>query len=181
MFKKYVDDEISLVLMEPALAPVLFKLYEENHDYLARWLAWPAFTKEEKDIESFAVRSLKEYAEQSSLNVAIEYKGEIVGVSGYNTIDPKLSKAIIGYWIIESAQGKGIVTRVCNFLIEYAFESLGLHKVEIHAATGNVPSRGVCERLGMTLEGIITNNERVGETIVDHAIYGIHNKSWPGA
>ena len=50
-----------------------------------------------------------------------------------------------------------------------------MEKVQIAAADGNAKSRAVCERLGMKLEGIITNRERIGDRILNHAIYGIHN------
>jgi ribosomal-protein-serine acetyltransferase len=74
----------------------------------------------------------------------------------------------------ESAQGHGIITRVCKKLIEIAFNELNIHKIEISAATENFASRAVCERLGMELEGIISNAENLNGRIVDHAIYGLH-------
>ena len=50
-----------------------------------------------------------------------------------------------------------------------------MEKVQIAATEGNVKSRAVCDRLGMKLEGIVTNRERIGDRILNHAIYGIHN------
>ena len=41
-------------------------------------------------------------------------------------------------------------------------------------ATENLASRAICERLGMKLEGIISNAENLNGRIVDHAIYGLH-------
>jgi len=51
---------------------------------------------------------------------------------------------------------------------------LEMDKVQLSAAVENIPSRSVAERAGMTLEGVITNQEKVGDRILDHAIYGIH-------
>jgi len=65
---------------------------------------------------------------------------------------------------------------VCKHLITYAFKTLNVDKVQISVATGNKPSRAICERLGMKLEGIISNEERVGNKILDHAIYATHSK-----
>ncbi|NRB70176.1 MAG: GNAT family N-acetyltransferase, partial [Vibrio sp.] len=50
-------------------------------------------------------------------------------------------------------------------------------KVQLSAAKDNLPSRRVAERVGMTLEGIITNEEKIGDRILDHAIYGIHRQN----
>ncbi|WP_432454898.1 GNAT family N-acetyltransferase [Agarivorans sp. QJM3NY_29] len=66
------------------------------------------------------------------------------------------------------------MTRVCKKLIDIAFDELQMHKVEISAATENLASRAVCERLGLKLEGVISNAENLNGRIVDHAIYALH-------
>ena len=81
----------------------------------------------------------------------------------------------IGYWLSKHHQGNGIVTRVVKHLIDFAFNELNMEKVQLSAAVENRASRrSVAERSGMTLEGVITNQEKIGERILDHAIYGIH-------
>ena len=97
-----------------------------------------------------------------------------MGNCGFHSINHELKVAEIGYWIGKEFQGKGIMTRVCRYLVDYAFSKLNIDKIEISAAEKNLRSRAVCERIGMQLEGIITNREKVGDQILDHAIYGIH-------
>jgi ribosomal-protein-serine acetyltransferase len=174
MFKLNVDDEINLCLMHESFAPRYVELAKENFEYLSKWLAWPAVCRTEDEFKRFIQRSLHQYADQKSMNCAIEYRGNIVGTAGFNSIDFELRKVEIGYWMAENAQGNGVMTRVCRYLIDYAFCHLAMEKVEISAATNNRASRAVCERLGMKLEGIITNEERVNNRILDHAVYGLH-------
>ena len=69
------------------------------------------------------------------------------------------------------------MTRVCRALIGVAFNELGMHKVQISAATGNRRSRALCERLGATLEGVITRAGVVNGVTLDHAVYRIHRES----
>jgi ribosomal-protein-serine acetyltransferase len=52
-----------------------------------------------------------------------------------------------------------------------------MQKVQMSVAVENTRSRAVCERLGMVLEGIITNEEKIGERILDHAIYGLYREN----
>jgi len=59
-----------------------------------------------------------------------------------------------------------------------AFIELSMSKVEISAAVENQASRSVCERLGFTLEGIITRAENLNGRIVDHAVYGLSRTAW---
>jgi len=49
-----------------------------------------------------------------------------------------------------------------------------MEKVEIRVATKNLPSRNVCEKLGCSLEGEVSNSERLGGNIVTHAVYAVH-------
>jgi len=52
-----------------------------------------------------------------------------------------------------------------------------MQKVQISVAVDNQPSRKVCERLGFSLEGVITRSENLNGRVVDHAIYGLSRKS----
>lgn len=174
MFQLTVDDEIKLLLIHEDFVPRYVKLVENNYEYLSQWLAWPRFCKTPDDFKKFVNSSLQKYADGESLTCAIEYHGEIVGNCGFNTINHALKKVEIGYWLGEEYQGNGIVTRVCRFLQNYAFTELKMEKVQISVAENNFPSRAVCDRLSMKLEGIITNSEKVGNNILSHAIYGIH-------
>ncbi|MFT5880659.1 MAG: ribosomal-protein-serine acetyltransferase [Moritella sp.] len=174
MFKLIIDDEINLCLVHQSFVPRYAALAKDNYDHLSEWLAWPYICKTEDDFKKFVLGSLHDYADNKSMNCAIEYKGEIVGNISFNTIDVAVKKVEIGYWLASRAQGNGIMTRACQSLIDYAFNQMNMDKVEIAAAVDNAPSRAVCERLGMTLEGVITNAEKVGDRILSHAIYGLH-------
>lgn len=175
MFQIIIDDEITLNLVNESCAPKYVQLVNESSEYICKWMAWPAFCKTESDFKVFIKRSLHKYVDGQSLNCAIEYNGEVVGNCGFNTINHQLDKVEIGYWLGRQFQGKGIITRACQALIHYAFTELAIDKVQISAAEHNQPSRAVCERLGMQLEGIITNKEKIGEKILNHAIYSLHN------
>ncbi|WP_457667755.1 GNAT family N-acetyltransferase [Thiolapillus sp.] len=174
MFRLVIDEELHLVFLEEALAAPVFELIDANREYLGRWLPWVPDTRSVADVQMFIQRSITGFSNMSGLVCAIEYRGEIVGIISYNKISRKLKKVEIGYWLAENRQGQGIMTRCCHRLIDHAFVSMDMEKVEIRVAVDNQPSRRLCERLGMTLEGIISNAERLSQGIVAHAIYGLH-------
>jgi ribosomal-protein-serine acetyltransferase len=93
-------------------------------------------------------------------------------------VDMMDQKAEVGYWIDRDAEGRGIVTRACERFLAFAFEDLGLHRVELLAATGNERSRAVAERLGMVLEGTGRENGRIAGGFVDLVTYGILDREW---
>lgn len=176
MFTVTIDKDIKLCLIHPSFAPRYVELAQENHEHLSQWLSWPYFCKTEGDFNAFIQYSLHQYADNKSMTCAIEYKGSIVGNISFNTVNHDIKKVEIGYWLAANLQGKGIITRSCQYLIDYAFSNLKMNKVQISAAEGNAASRSVCERLGMELEGVITNAEKVGDRILTHAIYGLHRQ-----
>ena len=55
-------------------------------------------------------------------------------------------------------------------------KTLKMQKVQISVATNNKSSKAVCERLGMTLEGIIANSENIEGQILNHMVYGIFSQ-----
>ena len=175
MFSSKIDNEIKLALVQESFAPMYVELVKENFTYLKQWLTWPPHCQNEQDFASFIRKSLHDYADGKSMVCGIFFNEKLVGNVSFNTINHRLKKVEIGYWLAESVQGNGIMTRVCKKLIEIAFNELEMHKVEISAATENVASRAVCERLGMKLEGIISNSENLNGRIVDHAIYELHH------
>lgn len=173
MFAYTLDNEIRLLLLHESMDKRLCQLVNENRDYLTKWLPWVPNSQTPQHYQAYIKQSLTQYANGQAMVCAIEYQGAIVGVGGFNSIDRHLSVAALGYWLGEAYQGNGVMTRVCQFLLDYAFDELQLSKVQLAAAVGNKPSRQIAKRLGMELEGVIRRQEKVGDQVLDHAVYGI--------
>ena len=174
MYKHSVDNEIFLCLPDRKHSLALKDIVEVDFDYLSEWLEWPRTVKSEVDFNKFIESSIAKLATGSAMTNIIEYRGEVAGIAGFNSIDKDLKRVEMGYWLASRFQGKGIMTRVCNFLAEYAFRNLEIEKVQISVAENNIPSRQLCKRLGMCKEGTITNEEKVGDRILNHVIYGLY-------
>ncbi|MGF1771660.1 GNAT family N-acetyltransferase [Vibrio wakamikoensis] len=178
MFKLDIDDTLSLALVQPSFAVDYLAIVSRDRDYLAQWLVWPEHGKNQEFFARFIEQSLHDYALGKSMTCGIVFKGELVGNISFNTINHSLKKVEIGYWLSRPQQGKGIVTKAVAKMIEIAFTQLNMEKAQISAAEQNSPSRRVCERLGFTLEGIITRAENLNGRVVDHAIYGLSREIW---
>ena len=148
-----VSDSVRLRALRPEDDSALVQLVEENQEFLARWLAW-AHGYSLDTARDFIARQRDRYASGAALTFALEVEGQLVGVIGLNWIDWPLREAEIGYWLAERHNGRGIMTRACRTLIDHAFGSLGLRRIVIQAAAGNLPSRAIPERLGFRLEDV---------------------------
>lgn len=175
MFKYEINESIYISLIELSFASSYEKLVKDYYLHLKEFLAWPYFCKNENDFEDFIRKSLDDYKDGKSMVCTIFFEDKIVGNISFNKIDKSLKKVSIGYWLNSLYEGKGIITNCCMALVDYAFEDLEMEKVEIAVAEYNYKSRAVCDRLGMKLEGIISNCENINGKIVNHAIYSLHN------
>ncbi|SDZ56230.1 ribosomal-protein-serine acetyltransferase [Evansella caseinilytica] len=178
MFVYKIDDEVSLKLIDQQDAECVFALTDQSRDSLKEWLPWLDVNKTLEDTRSFIASSMKNYAEQKSLNTVIVYKGEAAGVAGFNETDWVNKVAYIGYWLGNDYQGRGIMTRAAAGLTTYAFEVLKMNRVDIRAAEGNKKSRAIPERLGFREEGRIRQAEWLYDHYVDHIVYGMLKKDW---
>lgn len=178
MFSLEVEKGLKLVLVQPSFAQLYFEIVKRERAYLGEWLAWPAHADSRNFFLDFIKRSLHDYAEGKSLVCAIFYDDSLVGTTGFNSINHELKKVEIGYWLSSKYSGKGIVSKSVSKLIDMAFTDLDMEKVQISVAVENQPSRRVCERLDMNEEGVITNEEKIGDRILDHVIYGLHKNNY---
>ena len=88
--------------------------------------------------------------------------GAIIGAIGCHPIDWANRHCSIGYWIDAGDQRKGLVTRCCASMLDYLFDNVGLHRVEIRCGTANTRSCAIPQRLGFTREGVCFQADWVG-------------------
>jgi ribosomal-protein-serine acetyltransferase len=167
-------------LIQHTDAERIWALVELNREYLRKWLPWLDGNISIDDTRKFITDSLTGYEQKTSM-VHVIVDDQVCGICGFNTFNPSIKAGFIGYWISKDHQGKGLVTEACRALEDIGFGSLGLNKIEIHVANGNVPSRKVAERLGYIETGSILDAEWLYDHYVDHVIYckrnPINNKS----
>ncbi|MGE7839412.1 GNAT family N-acetyltransferase [Lysinibacillus sp. NPDC093712] len=173
-----INHELSLRTVTLDDAEAVFALTDNSREYLREWLPWLDFTKELSDTKSYIEGCIAGYEAKSSMSLAIIFRGKIVGIAGFNTINYTNKIAAIGYWLGKDAQGHGIMTKTVQALLQYAFDELQLNKVEIRAAVGNSKSRAIPERLNLTTEGTIRAAEWLYDHYVDHVVYGMLASEW---
>lgn len=61
----------------------------------------------------------------------------------------------VGYWLAREARGQGHATRAVQLICAWGFQTLGLERIELLAATGNPASQRVAERSGFTREAVL--------------------------
>lgn len=170
------DTELRPLIMADAAA--LLALIEANRAHLRHWLRWIDGNTCIADTEAFIENRLEQHADGLGLHAAIWHHGALAGLIGMLPIHWPNRTVEIGYWLGAAFQGKGLMTQACRTLVAHSFDTLGLHRIEIRAATGNTRSRAIPERLGFTQEGIQRQAEWLYDHWLDMAVYSLLQEEW---
>lgn len=172
-FIKQIDNDITLSLVELKDAQEIFSLVDSCRKHLRKWLPWVDGTITPDDTATFIEFASKQHAKNNGFHYSIRYEKQIAGIIGYHRIDKINRITELGYWLGEQFQGRGIMTRCCQALTDYAFEELELNRVEIRVAEENIKSCAIPQRLGFTREGILRDAERVNDRFVNQILFAV--------
>jgi ribosomal-protein-serine acetyltransferase len=156
-----VDKEIKLTQLEQSDAKDIFETIDSQREYLGRWLPFVALTREISDSKQFVDSVVNAPEGRAEYVFAIKKNNQFVGLIGFKDTDRLNRKTEIGYWLSEKFQKHGIVTKSVEKLCEFAFEEMGINRIQIKCAVGNKLSSNIPKRLGFKLEGV----ERQGELL----------------
>ncbi|MDR2576765.1 MAG: GNAT family N-acetyltransferase [Puniceicoccales bacterium] len=106
----------------------------------------------------------------------------------WSIVDPKINKTIgiisltrdqyhrkgeIGYWLAKEYWGRGLMTEVVWRVIQYCFDTLRLHRLELTHMVANKASQRVAEKVGFQLEGCWREGHWKEGRFLDVKIYGM--------
>ena len=158
-----VDQQISLKALVPSDAMTIYKITDQQRDYLGEWLPFVQFTNCVQDTREFVEIAIEDRELNKDFVYKICLEGRLIGLIGTKRTDYLNKNTELGYWLSQSHQQKGVMTRSLVSLLSHLFQECRLERVEICCASKNRKSIAVAERLGFTLEGVKRNGEWVGE------------------
>lgn len=176
-----IDSATALRVLREDDAAELFALTHANREYLRRWLPWVDLVTSEDDSRSFLATVTAQREQGRGPTFGILCDGALAGIVGFLPVDAVNRMGEIGYWLVPAAQGRGVMTRCCRFVVRYGFLTLDLNRIQIAAGTGNDGSRAIPERLGFKFEGILRARENLYGTYIDHAMYSLLRSEFDSA
>ncbi|HET7579909.1 MAG TPA: GNAT family protein [Bacillales bacterium] len=173
MFTLDIEEDLKIKQFEAGDAQDLYDLIESCRDYLGRWLTRIKSFRSVRDVEHFIETAYEEASTYKNLQTGIWYRGELAGLIAFEKIDWFNQWLEMGCWLGEKFQGKGIMTKATVAMMDYAYERLGFHRIEMRCGTGNRKSRAIPEKLGFREEGTFREVEWLYDRFVDQIIYGM--------
>jgi [ribosomal protein S5]-alanine N-acetyltransferase len=113
---------------------------------------------------------------QLILGIFLRKEKTLIGCIGL-TLKIDIENAEVGYWIGEEFWNNGYATEAASAMVNYAFESLKLHKIFAHYFASNTASGRVLQKIGMVQEGYLHEHVRHWGEYKDLYLLGIINPS----
>ncbi len=141
----------------------------------------------ESDANEFIERTIKRWNEepQTDYTFFLESKqsGKVIGSSGLHKVDRFNGTVSTGSWIRRDHWRQGYILEAKIPILDFAFDSLKLRRIETCAFAENIASQAMSEKLGFTREGVCkaASRSRATDEIHDEIHYGLFHEDWQRA
>ncbi|MBL0183843.1 MAG: GNAT family N-acetyltransferase [Chitinophagaceae bacterium] len=187
-YTNFFEQEIILESDRARLEPLTQKYFEP---LMAIALSSPDIWKftlanitDEKSFSNYFSTALKEKENKTAYPFAMFDKKEnrYAGCTRYANISFKDKRLEIGWtWIDPLLQGSGINKHNKFLMLQYAFETLELNRVELKTAGTNLKSQRAMEKIGAIREGVLRKHSINDMGITrDTVYYSFISDEWPG-
>ncbi|MCP2328910.1 ribosomal-protein-alanine N-acetyltransferase [Hamadaea flava] len=174
-----------MIQIRPAViadAAELSRLYTENREFLRPWEPVrdeTFFTKDGQEAR-LAIGEAARAAGIENRCVIVAPSGEvdaggpseIVGMISLTAIERgPVQGAHLGYWVAQSANGRGVGSAAVAAVLDLAFGELGLHRLEAGTLLHNAGSQKVLLRNGFEEIGVARRYIRIAGQWQDHLLF----------
>jgi RimJ/RimL family protein N-acetyltransferase len=104
--------------------------------------------------------------------------GVFIGWCSLTRWNPDYRSASMGYCFEYAAWGQGYATEAARALLQWAFDTLDLNRVQAETDTRNAASARVLEKLGFVREGTLREHCVVDGDASDSWVYGLIRREW---
>ncbi|MFZ1813317.1 MAG: GNAT family protein [Rhizobiaceae bacterium] len=101
---------------------------------------------------------------------------KLLGGLGFTNMRMGASRSCtLGYWCGVMHAGKGNMSKGVAMALPFAFQTLGMRRVEAACIPGNLRSKKLLERLGFRQEGLLRSYLEINGERRDHLLYALLN------
>lgn len=176
-----IDEEIILRLIEPHHAAELFRVIEANRHVILPWMRWVNEVTDVQAVHELINKWLTMKTETGCMSLGIEWNGELVGAVFHLRPDVVNRVVEVGYWLAESARGRGVASRAVRKMLDITFDDLQFNRANFRIAPHNKASLALAGRLGFVREGQTRQAWKVGDEYWDAVEFGVLAYEWKGA
>ncbi len=171
-------NKISIRVLNSDDASDLLEYYTRNKDFLSKFE--PHRDEEFYTVEvqkQSLIENYKEFIKGEGAHFGIYKAEKMIGrIRIYNIVHGVFKSAFIGYSMDEQYQGNGYMKEAVSLVVTYAYEELGLHRIEATTLVDNEKSQRVLKACGFNELGICKEYLHINGKWRDHVIFYKNNK-----
>lgn len=155
----------------------IFALLSNPH--LLRYWNEPTWS-ERAQAERFTAMCNEIEEEDIRVHLAIERvaDGAFIGWCFLEDWDPRHRRAAVGLCLDEKVWGQGFASEVTATLVQWAFDTLNLNRIETDTDPRNIAAARALEKLGFVREGLLREDCIVNDEVCDSLMYGLLRREW---
>jgi len=145
---------------------------------VTRFISPPPTTVE--GFERFIAWTLRKWDEGTFACFAVTAAGcdTAIGIFQVRALDADFSTAEWGFVIGSPFWGTGVFEEGARLVIDFAFTSLGVHRLEARCAVRNGRGNGALRKIGAVHEGVLRKAFLKNGEYLDQALYAIVEDDW---
>ncbi len=160
--------------IENILPEEFYKLIDKNRNHIGKTFPVTLANSDslEKADDFLEVSILKEKNNEGFYFYTRDIKtNDLIGYLCVKTIDYRISKCELGYFIDENFQGKGITSKMVSNALDFCFNELLMNKVFICTSEINIASQRIALKHNFKQEGILRDEFRNGDGELQNTVY----------
>lgn len=163
--------------LEPGDRADIFDLFSDPQ--AMRYWSTPPMA-EIQQAQALITRAIEDYASGSGLRLALESRetSRVVGTCSLFSFQSGSRRAEIGYMLGRRYWGQGLMGEALNALVDYAFTTMDLNRLEADIDPRNSRSRHSLIKLGFSKEGLLRERWIVNGEVTDSEVYGLLSADW---
>jgi len=158
-------------------ADALYALHSSA--YVLRYWDAPPWSERAR-AERFLTACRQMAEEGSGVRLAMDRVSDtsFLGWCSLTRWNPDYRSASLGYCLGDAAWGYGYATEAARSVLQWAFDTLDLNRVQAETDTRNAASARVLEKLGFVREGTLREDCVVNGEVSDSWVYGLLRRQW---
>lgn len=170
---KLMDGSLVLRPFLQSDAPLLYAAVRESLADLKPWMSWATEQYSRQDAWNWAEAAIQHWDTGAYYGFVITDadSGVFLGSCSLSHTNTTYRLCNLGYWIRTSRRGQGLAVRAARLAARFAFEHLGLVRVEVVVGVGNTASLRVAQKAGAHYEGCLLNRMLVRNSVCDAIMF----------
>ena len=160
-----LDDAASLLTMITA-------------DEVQRFVSPPPATVQEFEKQIAWTKSQRQIGKHACFGIVPAGLSTVVGVFQIRSLEPGFHSGEWGFMMSSAFWGTGVFAEAAQLVLEFAFDTVNIHRLEARAVVANGRGNGALRKLGAVQEGILRRSFLKDGRHIDQVLWSILAEDW---